>query len=212
MVIIRKCRKSDVAGIRNVCYKTGYMGEDATGHFFDKPLFGLLFCCYYCKYEPEHCFVAEDHGKIVAYVMGSPNTERQARLFMAKMGWRILLRLAFVTWWCYPKDLKLVIHFLRLPRSSTPQEQINTQYPAHLHIDILSSYQRKGLGTRLMHRFEEHMRQLQVKGIHLGTSEGNYKAVPFYTKQGYKIIHVDRIGMWPDAPEKRGLIFAKKLS
>ena len=66
MVLIRKCRKSDLAGIRNVCYKTGYMGEDASGHFFDKTLFGFLNCCYYCKYEPEHCFVAEDHGKVVA--------------------------------------------------------------------------------------------------------------------------------------------------
>jgi len=188
------------------------MGEDASGHFFDKTLFGLLNCCYYCKYEPEHCFVAEDRGKIVGYIMGSPDTERQARLFRAKMGWRILFRLTFVTSWRYSKDLKLILHLLRLPKSSTPHEEINTKYPAHLHIDIHTTHQRQGLGTRLMHKFEAHMRNLKVKGIHLGTSEGNYKAIPFYKKLGYDIIHFEKVGMWPDAPEKRGILFAKILS
>ena len=212
MVLIRKCRKSDLEGIRNVCYKTGYMGEDASGHFFDKILFGLLFCCYYCKYEPEHCFVAEDRGKVVGYIMGSPNTERQARLFLVKMGWRILFRVALVTSWRHSKDLKLILHLLRLPRSTIPHKEINAKYPAHLHIDILSTHQRQGLGTRLMQRFETHIRNFGVKGTHLGTSEGNYKAVPFYKKLGYEIIHMDKIGMWPDAPEKRGILFAKTLS
>jgi ribosomal protein S18 acetylase RimI-like enzyme len=188
------------------------MGEDVTEHFCDKMLFGLLFCCYYCKYEPEHCFVAEDQGKVIGYIMGSPDTERQARLFLAKMGWRILFRLIFVTSWRYSKDLNLILHLLRLPSSDIPQKRINAIYPAHLHIDILPSYQRQGLGTRLMCHFEAHMRQLNVKGIHLGTSEGNYKAVPFYKKSGYEVIHVDQVGMWPDAPEKRGIIFAKSLS
>jgi len=187
------------------------MGEDASAHFHDKILFGLLFCCYYCKYEPEHCFVAEDRGKVVGYIMGSPNSERQARLYLAKMGWRILSRLILVTSWRYKKDLKLVLHFLRLPRSTAFQEEKNTKYPAHLHIDILPTHQRQGLGTRLMQQFEAHMRNLKVKGIHLGTSEGNYKAVPFYKQKGYEIIHFDKIGMWPDAPEKRGILFAKTL-
>ena len=187
------------------------MGEDATGHFWDEKLFGLLFCLYYPRYEPENCFVAEDHGKIVGYILGTPNTARQERLFLAKIGWRILFRVLFITSARYRQDLKLVFHFLRLPRSDAPSELINLKYPAHLHIDILASHQRKGIGSQLMDRFEARMRRLQVKGIHLGTSEGNYKAVPFYKKMGYRIIHTDKFGMWSDAPEKRGLIFAKSL-
>ncbi len=210
MVIIRKCRKADAKGIMNVCFKTGYMGEDATGHFSDVKLFGLLFCLYYPRYEREHSFVAEDNREIVGYILGSPDSELQERLFLAKIGWRIPIRLFFVTSWRYFQDIKTILHFIRLPRSN-PNFNINKKYPAHLHIDILEKYQRKGIGSKLMDKFETHMRKLGVKGIHLGTSEGNYKAVPFYKKKGYKIIHRDKMGMWPDAPEKRGLLFAKKL-
>jgi GNAT superfamily N-acetyltransferase len=211
MVIIRKARKSDEKGIMEVCYKTGYMGEPITYQFLDKKLFGYLFCLYYPRYEPENCFVAEDDGKIVGYILGSPNTKRQDRMFLAKIGWRILFRVLFVTSWHYSKDIKLFIHFARLPRSD-PHLGVDTKYPAHLHIDILDNYQRKGIGSRLMKKFEDRMRKLGVRGIHLGTSEGNFKAVPFYKKWGYEIIHIDEIGMWPDAPKKRGLLFAKELT
>ncbi|HUY01531.1 MAG TPA: GNAT family N-acetyltransferase [Candidatus Deferrimicrobium sp.] len=211
-VTIRRCRKSDQEGVTNVCYHTGYMGEDAIGHFSDIKLFGLLFCLYYPRYEPEHCWVAEDKGKIVGYILGSPNTARQEKLFLAKIGWRILVRAFLITPLFYSQDFKLILYFIRLPRSSPPNQEIHDKYPAHLHIDILEAYQHKGIGTQLMTRFEDHMRKLKVQGIHLGTSEGNYKAVPFYKKLGYKIIHIDKMGMWPDAPEKRGLLFAKSLN
>ncbi len=209
MVRIRKCRKTDQEGIMHVCYKCGYMGDDAAGHFWDKKLFGLLFCLYYPRYETEHCWVAEDQGKIIGYILGTPNTKRQERVFLAKVRWRILLRVLFITSLRYHRDLKVIFRLFRLPRSSLFSEQFHQEYPAHLHIDILEAYQRKGIGTRLITRFEAHIRKLKVKGIHLGTNEGNIKAIPFYKKQGYKIIHIDKMGMWPDASEKRGLIFAK---
>jgi len=210
MVRIRKCHKSDQNGIMEVCFRTGYMGEDATGHFRDIKLFGHLFCLYYPRYEPENCFVAEDKGRIVGYILGSPDTTRQEHLFLVKMGWRLLLRAFFLTFWLYHQDFKTVVHFLRLPRAAIPKD-LPGKYPAHLHIDILGAYQHKGIGSQLMERFEALMQKLKVRGIHLGTSEGNLKAIPFYKKLCYRIIHTDRVGMWPDAPEKRGLVFAKSL-
>ena len=97
-----------------------------------------------------------------------------------------------------------------MPHSEEPPD-INEKYPAHLHIDILEYYQHKGIGSKLMKKFIDQMKKLGVRGIHLGTSEGNYKAVPFYKKWGFNIIHKEIYGMWPDAPDKRGLIFAKKI-
>lgn len=210
MVIIRKCRKSDAKGIMHVCYKTGYMGEDVTDYFKDKKLFGLLFCLYYPKYATEYCFVAEDKGRVVGYILGHPDSDSQERLFLAKIGPRILFRVLFVTSWRYFQDIRLILHFARVPQSEEPLD-VNKKYPAHLHIDILEEYQHQGVGSKLMNKFITQMKKLGIRGIHLGTSEGNYKAVPFYKKWGFKIIYRGLTGMWPDAPDKRSLLFAKEI-
>ncbi|MGV9199133.1 MAG: hypothetical protein ACOC4M_09855 [Promethearchaeia archaeon] len=44
-------------------------------------------------------------------------------------------------------------------------------YTAHLHIDILEQYQRKGIGSCLIKRFEHHLISREIKGVCLGTSE-----------------------------------------
>ncbi len=199
-----------------VCYRTGYMGEDAEGRFGDKYLFGLLFSLYYVWYEWWNCFVADDRGRVVGYILGTLDTKRQRRWFICKIGWRILARLCLVSWWRYPNVLKILVHLIsQIGRTDSvgvvEEDRISEEYPAHLHIDILEKYQRKGIGSRLMKRFEEHVKKHGVNGIHLETSERNYKAVPFYKKHGYKILRVSNGTLWPDARDVRGLLFAKKL-
>jgi hypothetical protein len=74
---IRSARKSDASAIGEVCYRTGFMGEDltGTGRFEDPRLFALIFCLYYLWFEADHCFVAEDAGKVVGYIIGSGRAE-----------------------------------------------------------------------------------------------------------------------------------------
>ena len=52
-IIIRKCEKKDEKEILNICYSTGYMGEEmkSTNEFNDVELFGYIFCYYYIWYE-----------------------------------------------------------------------------------------------------------------------------------------------------------------
>ena len=162
MVIIRKVKKSDIKGIRHVCYKTGYMGEDCTGHFSDEKLFGYLFSQYYPEFEREHSFVADDNGRVVGYILGSPDTVGQGKRFMAKMVPKIILRMLLYTTLRYNKDFRMFLKeaviglkYLRLPKDpkNMPHKKINEEYPAHLHIDILEEYQRKGIGEKLMNAF-----------------------------------------------------------
>ncbi len=220
MVVIRKAKKSDIKDIVHVCYKTGYMGEDCTGHFSDEKLFGFLFSQYYPEYERDHSFVAEHDGKVVGYILGSPDTRIQGKRYIAKMVPKIILRMLFYTTLRYNKDFRMFLReaviglkYLRLPKNTNnvPHEKINEIYPAHLHIDILVKYQRQGIGERLMKTFLKHMKKLGVMGIHLGTSEKNTKAVPFYRKMGFKIVRIDRGNLWPDEPDVRSITFAKKL-
>jgi len=220
MVIIRKVKKEDIKGIVHVCYKTGYMGEDATPYYSDKKLFGYFFSQYYPQYERDHSFVAVDNERIVGYILSSPDTEKQGKRFIAKMVPKIALRLLLYTSLrynqvlrMYMKEAAIGIKYITSPKNpkNMPHEKINELYPAHLHIDILKEYQRQGIGGKLIRTLETHYKKNGVKGIHLGTSEKNVKAVPFYKKMGYKIVRVDRGNMWPDEPEVRGITFAKKL-
>jgi len=215
-IVIRQCLKTDQRGILNICYRTGYMGEDLTEKnlFNDKKLFGYLFCLYYPRYEPEHGFVAVDtkrDNKIVGYILGSDDSVRQSKLFRRKMVPKIALRLFLYTSWRYRESYRAVNSFRRADSQENEPENLNEEFPAHLHIDILPEYQRKGIGSELISSFEQHMKDLGVPGIHLGTSNYNEKAIPFYEKHGYRIISEEEGTFWPDVTNFKGLIFAKKL-
>jgi ribosomal protein S18 acetylase RimI-like enzyme len=90
-------------------------------------------------------------------------------------------------------------------------ESIITQYPAHLHINLLPGFQGQEIGTRLMNRFEDHMTDLGVKGLHLGTTNKNYKAVPFYQKMGFEIVQESEIVPHPFFDDLKHLVFAKRI-
>jgi ribosomal protein S18 acetylase RimI-like enzyme len=63
-----------------------------------------------------------------------------------------------------------------------------------------------------MQRFERHMVQQNVGGLHLKTTNHNRKAVPFYKKMGFTIIEETRAASHPILEDLVLLTFAKKLS
>lgn len=214
-IIIRSFREEDEAQILNVCYKTGYMGEDLTGKdiFNDIKLFGYLFCSYYYMYEKENCFVAIDkkENKIIGYIIGTLDSKRQERLFMKTMIPKILIRLFCYTLWKHIESYKAVKFFMKNLNFYNSNKNIYKQYPAHLHINILNGYQNIGIGGRLIEAFEKHATKNGVKGIHLRTSNKNLKAVPFYLKMEYKIIGENNDKVWKGIEGYKNLIFGKKL-
>lgn len=218
MVHIRNYQARDRKGVINVCWQTGYMGESAAGRFDDSYLFGLLFCLYYIDYEPENCFVAVDEktGQIIGYILSSINSKEQEKQFRKKMIPKITLRAFLYTLWRHPRTFQVLWHFKKIweDEPKIPNEEtLLAPYPAHLHIDILPEYQRQGIGTQLVEILENHLKNLNVKGIHLGTSEQNVYAVQFYQKLNFSVIYEgpSGYGMWPDTPEVKPLIFAKEI-
>ncbi|MFW9903742.1 MAG: GNAT family N-acetyltransferase [Candidatus Thorarchaeota archaeon] len=218
MVQIRGYQLKDRKDVINTCWLTGYMGESAAGRFDDPCLFGLLFCLYYTDYEPENCFVAEDEktGQVIGYILSSLDSNKQKNQFRNYMVRKIALRAFLYTFWRHPRTFKVFWHFKKTweEEPKIPNKDILlAPYPAHLHIDIIPGYQNQGFGTRLMRTLENHLAAHDIKGVHLGTSERNIKAVQFYRKLNFSVIYEgpSGYGMWPDALEVKSLIFAKKL-
>lgn len=213
--MVRPLEPADTHAIVEICYRTGYMSGDlsGSGRFNDKWLFGLLFALYYVRYETETCCVSMDGrtGAVLGYILGAADSAIQERRFFRLMVWRIAARAFLYSSWRYPESFKTLLHFYRVQRTMPPLHDLYKDYPAHLHINMAPGYQRRGMGSALIERFEESMRSRGVSGVHLVTSERNTRALPFYEKHGYSVIRELSPGLWPDAPEVKGLVYAKRL-
>jgi GNAT superfamily N-acetyltransferase len=217
-ITIRPYQNSDEHTIQEITYRTGFKGKDLTGRGYcnDIRLWFLIFIGYYTLYEPEYCFVAVDseNDRVVGFICGTPNTLKQEAQYRKWMVPRIVLRLFGYTSWRYPSCFlnvwKMMLEYARGTEDAENDPTL-AQYPAHLHINLLPGYQGMGLGTRLIQYFETHMRGLGVTGLHLGTTNKNHKAVPFYHKMGFHIEHESEIVQHAEFDDLRFLMFAKML-
>jgi len=218
-IIIRNYRREDEPAVEDITYRTGFKGEDLTGRDFfdDRRLFFMFFICYYTRYEPEHFFVALDtsNDHVVGFICGATDTAAQEKSFGRKMIPRIIARIFLYTTWRYPRTFKTLLGMMRgmggLEDKGTTAA-VRSDYPAHLHINLLPEYQHAGLGTRLMSHFEGHLIRQGVTGVHLQTTNHNYKAVPFYKKMGYAIVHETAAKSHPVFDNLTLITFAKRLA
>ena len=214
-IIVRPYDRKDKDEVLNICYKTGFIGDDLakTGRFNDIKLFGFLFCLYYIRFESENCFVAEDENthRVIGYICGTENTIKQELAFSFKMGLKIAMRMLFYSSWRFPESFSAVMYFASHVDLRTGIKDFYKLYPAHLHINILPEYQKFGLGTKLLNKFENEMDRRGVKGIHLRTSNKNFKAYPFYLKNNYTVIFEGEGSAWKGITQFHNVIFAKKL-
>jgi GNAT superfamily N-acetyltransferase len=63
-------------------------------------------------------------------------------------------------------------------------------YPAHLHIDLLSTHQGLGLGRALMEAFLDALHQSGVDAVHLCMSRANTRARAFYDRLGFEELEI----------------------
>jgi hypothetical protein len=62
--------------------------------------------------------------------------------------------------------------------------QLLEEYPAHLHIDLLEPYQKKGFGREFIERFCDKLSEEGVKGVHV-IMGGENKNEMFYQRLGF---------------------------
>lgn len=201
--------------VQKICYSTGYMGGDLSdkGVFNDKELFYYLFINYYLDYEKKNCFIAidSDNDNAIGYIVGALDTKKQEIHFFIKLIPKILVHLFTITIFKYPESFKALLVFLKTIPSKINMNDVYKNYPSHLHINILKEYQHLGVGSMLIDRFERHLESSGSIGLHLRTTDCNYKAVPFYLKKNYILLHKRVMTLWKQEGEISELIFAKEL-
>ncbi len=171
MVKIREAKQQDLERVEYICKMTAdekSINEELAGRITSK-----IYSTYYIKEETENCFVLEDAGLVVGYIICAENCKN----FNKKFGS------------VYAKEVR------KLDKSSglfarllpIPYMIFGKWYPAHLHINLLPEYQGKGYGTDLINALIEKLKSKGIKGVMLLAAESNAGAVKFYKRNGFKI-------------------------
>jgi GNAT superfamily N-acetyltransferase len=190
--IIRGYRSADRAAVADVCVSTADEGGDSRARYPDEELMPTIFAEPYCHLEPELAFVLDDgSGRAVGYVIGTGDTAEFVARFRDTWIPRVAHRYPALT--TRPRtpgeEMVGLLH--------TPERMILPElgaYPAHLHIDLLPDFQRRGHGRALMNTFLTALRDRGVLAVHLGMVTANRPARAFYDRLGFHEIPVDDPG------------------
>jgi ribosomal protein S18 acetylase RimI-like enzyme len=142
---------------------------------------------YYTDREPESALVAEVDGEVVGYLLGCLDSRKAWD--PVKVAARHALRRGIVFRpgtagfiWRSMSDAVLDLALRRLPASTFLDER----WPAHLHIDFLAEGRGLGLGSKLVNRWLDSLRERGVPGCSLGTMGENTGAIAFFESVGFR--------------------------
>ncbi len=178
---------ADLSGLYDVCLRTGFHGEDATGRYADPLLLGDVYAGPYAAHDPALVTVVDDGAGVAGYVIGCADTlgfEQWAR----ERWWAGVRRRhrELVATGVRPTELDTaLLRSLDRPPGPRPYLHGRAAHPAHLHIDLLPHAQGRGLGRRLVEHLLVQFGARGVAGVHLGVSTRNPGAVAFYRRLGF---------------------------
>ncbi|WP_416069654.1 GNAT family N-acetyltransferase [Streptomyces sp. AK02-01A] len=187
-VTVRAYRPEDRSALFDICVRTAYEGQDSRHIYPDPELMPNIFAAPYAALEPDLAFVLDDgEGRAVGYVLGTADTRAFAKAFRDVWLPSVTDR--------YPEPAgpartpsEEMIALLHRPERMVLPELAG--HPAHLHIDLLPDWQRKGHGRALMHAFLRALHGKGVNAVHLSMVTANTPARAFYDRLGFHEIPV----------------------
>ncbi|MDQ1710491.1 MAG: hypothetical protein QOG49_1876 [Frankiaceae bacterium] len=190
--VLRPYRDSDRADLYDVCVRTADNGGDARGKYDTDRLMGDLFAMPYAVLEPHLAFVLEDAAHVVGYVVGTADTIAFAAAWRAR--WIPALEDVYTPTDGPPAtdtDSMLSLHF-------NPELMIVpalADYPAHLHIDLLPQYQRRGFGRSMMDTMLAALHAAGAPAVYVAMLTANVPARAFYDRLGFHELDVPDPGV-----------------
>lgn len=184
-MIIRLFEPRDIDALYAISLATGHLGRDAA-HLYDNPrLMGHIYAAPYALLEPCLAFVVEDEGEVGGFAVGVLDTAAwEERL---EREWWPKLRKAYPD----PIDIEpqlrsfdqkraFMIHHPTLAPAS-----IKGAYPAHLHLNLTSGLQGRGIGSLLFAAWLDLARNRGAEALHVAVNRENSEAIRFWRKQEF---------------------------
>lgn len=188
---IRPARRQDREALFSICLRTADAGEDASALYSDPDYPGQVWAVPYLEFAPEHCFVVDEGGVAVGFVVGTPDTNTYERRLDEQ--WWPTLRQQYADRRPMAELDPMVLDRIAIPRHSAPD--LVASFPAHLHINLLPHVQSGGWGRKLIEAELDSLRRAGAPAVHLGVSPINDRAIGFYRHVGFKQI-ARNDGLW----------------
>lgn len=184
--MIRKYQPGEERTLYDICLLTGDSGVDATALYRDPVLLGEVYVGPYLRLAPEHALVGVDSSGVAGYVLGVPDTV--AFEAECERSWWPSLRARYPLS-SFPQDTPddRIVRMIHNPPETSPD--VVERYPAHLHIDLLPRLQGRGYGRRLLESLFDGLLGFGVSAIHLGVGLDNQRAIGFYERMGFTVVH-----------------------
>lgn len=184
----RPYRPDDLADLADICVRTADNGGDSRHLYPDHELMPSIFATPYVHLEPDLAFVIDDGGgRAVGYILGTADTPHFVTEFRKR--WLPLVEDRYPRPDGAPRtpsdEMMALLH--------DPERMVLPElarHPAHLHIDLLPDWQRKGYGRELMSTFLAALRAKGAGAVHLSMLTANTPARAFYDRLGFAEIQV----------------------
>ena len=142
---------------------------------------------------PKSCYVLDDGtGNAVGYLLGVPDTavfvqkyKEEYIQYLKSQGFEEPGPDEPIEWnENLPNALRKIM-FNPEGMLHAKYPQMLQRWPAHMHIDLLNSHQRRGWGRQLIDRFCELAAEAGATGVHLGMAAANENADKFYDRMRF---------------------------
>ncbi len=188
---VRPYELRDRDDVREICFRTGFMGDPVADQYADRDSFAHLFCTWYVDHRPGSAWVVDDgDGRAVGYLIGSPDAPRrdgpEGPRHMGEFALRHGVARGVFVRPGTARFLRRAARDLRADRSVLEPVVDVRAYPAELHINLLPVVRGRGLGGVLVRTWLDRLRELGVPGVRLGTFGENTGAIAFFESQGFR--------------------------
>lgn len=172
----------DIPGAYRVAALTADCGDPLPFHGDgDSDLVGHVYVGPYFAHALAYATILADEQGIAGYLLATPDTVTFAQ--WAAESWWPALAERYGETAAHPVLQEFVSAFTQPPFASPA---VATEYPAHLHIDLLPRARGRGWGRKLLTGLFQRLAQEHVPGIHLVVARENISAVQFYDRLGFR--------------------------
>ena len=186
--VIRPYKREDRPQLRNIAWKTAFMGEPGDIFFDSKELLVDFLTLYYTDYEPESAFVAESEGRVIGYLTGAKEVRILRKVFHTKILGRLCCDVLFQGAFLKKKNIIFIFNLLKsLLKGELMTPDFSKDYPATLHINLEKDFRGAGVGARLIAAYLEYLAREKVAGVHFGSiSEAG---ASFFKKHNFEVLY-----------------------